>query len=164
MFFYIHAVAYVRHKRESDQNLLPLAWIFSQADFIEKKSGQQEANDALQQSHWWHYIKPWFLKGTSSSFKNANVWLVWKLTGKQLLLWYIMQKLQLHMNWKNSVLLKPGIWFSAKTSKVLGKATWTALHSCFACFNFLFWKQINNGCFWVGTALDENKKACHVMR
>lgn len=164
MFFYIHAVACIRHKRESDQNLLALAWIFPQADFIEKKSGvNREQMVPLQQSHWWHDIKPRFLQGTNSSFKNASMWLVWKLTRKQMLLWYIMQEVAVALELKNSVLLKPGIWFNAKTNKVLGKATWITLHSCFAFFNYLFWNQINNGCFWVGTALDENKKACHVI-
>lgn len=83
-------------------------------------------------------------------------------TDKQMLLWCIMQDAAQKL--KNSALLKPGIWFNVKTSKVSGSVTWITSHSCFAKFNYLFRNQINKGCFWVGTVSDENQKACHVIR
>lgn len=165
MFFYIHAVAYIRHKRERDQNPLTLAWIFSQADLIEEKSGSNREQMVPFSTH---------TDGTVSNHGSCRVsvpppskmlqCLACMKTDKQILLWCIMQEVAAAHELKTNALLKPGIWFNAKTSKVLGQATWITSHSCFACFNYMFWNQINKGCFWVSTVLDENKKACHVIR
>lgn len=104
------------HKRYVGQNLLTLAWILNRQ--ILGKLGEDSSKvTALWQSSWLHGIKPRFWNSNNSSSKNAGyAWLVWKLSGKEMLLQYIVQDISAAYELKHSVLTKCGIGFKTYDS------------------------------------------------